>query len=652
MNVRRAMGRLLPAMMMISLACAESTGPGAQHKEEGAHAHAPTLAPPALPTQGSTGQPELRSAAQLLTAVPRVEGARLRARILVLSADGTEPVLAAIRQALDYLGTPYDVHVATESPGALTAAKLSSGTLAHYQAVFLTTAALARWDGAGWSSALSDEEWNALRYFEAAFAVREVVWYAWPHEAIGYGAASEFDTSARPLHVRLTEAGKSHFPYLNASQPLEIRNAWTYRATALEGTTPLLVDDEGHTLALVQSVGGRESLSLTFDGTWFLNHSVALSYGLVSWATRGLFVGQRRVFLGAQIDDLFLSTDLYPSGQYRMSGQDLAASHQWQLGARARMRSPQLTLDYAFNGWGAVSGEYPNDTLTPMAKELRGKFKWLNHTLSHLELTNATYAETAEEFEKNHKVAAQLGLRGYRKENAVTPRISGLRNPEAMAAAYDQGVRFIVSDTSHPDQNAEVANGGLANYVEPRILMIPRRPTNLFYNVSTPPEWVAEYNMLYESYWGRALSYEEILDKESDLLLMYLLRGEVYPWMFHQANVRFYEPGRSLLTDLLDTTFDKYERFYTLPILSPPQEGLAARVRRRIELAAADVQVVIEPGVKLTVSSDRQVVVPISGLASTGKESYGGAWTSWLPVKPGGTVSVSLNETTVPVASP
>ena len=37
-------------------------------------------------------------------------------RLLVISADGTEPVLSAIRQTLDYLGTPYSIYVAAQHP--------------------------------------------------------------------------------------------------------------------------------------------------------------------------------------------------------------------------------------------------------------------------------------------------------------------------------------------------------------------------------------------------------------------------------------------------------------------------------------------------------------------------------------------------------
>src|SRR5204862_3554301 len=56
---------------------------------------------------------------------PVVTGAQSSAcgtdlKVLVLSADGSEPSLTAITQTLDYLGTPYVRHVVTEHPGAIT----------------------------------------------------------------------------------------------------------------------------------------------------------------------------------------------------------------------------------------------------------------------------------------------------------------------------------------------------------------------------------------------------------------------------------------------------------------------------------------------------------------------------------------------------
>src|SRR5688572_16093672 len=60
-------------------------------------------------------------------------------RLLVITADGNEAVLGAIKSTLDHLGTPYDIHVAGQ-PGELTPAMLSDAAChGLYQGVILTT---------------------------------------------------------------------------------------------------------------------------------------------------------------------------------------------------------------------------------------------------------------------------------------------------------------------------------------------------------------------------------------------------------------------------------------------------------------------------------------------------------------------------------
>src|SRR5438128_1595967 len=46
-------------------------------------------------------------------------------RVLVIAADGSEVDLPAIRQTLDYLGTPYTIYLAAKNAGGLTADRLS-----------------------------------------------------------------------------------------------------------------------------------------------------------------------------------------------------------------------------------------------------------------------------------------------------------------------------------------------------------------------------------------------------------------------------------------------------------------------------------------------------------------------------------------------
>src|SRR5206468_2897952 len=105
-------------------------------------------------------------------------------------------------------------------------------------------------------------------------------------------------------------------------------------------------------------------------------------------------------------------------------------------------------------------------------------------------------------------------------------------------------------------------NAGICSPGQPAVLMIPRHPTNLYFNVSTPAEWVAEYNSFYGQAglipppwgWGYDLNYEQILDRESQALLSYLLKGDIDPLMFHQPNLRAYDGTHTLLGDLLDAT--------------------------------------------------------------------------------------------------
>jgi hypothetical protein len=75
---------------------------------------------------------------------------------------------------------------------------------------------------------------------------------------------------------------------------------------------------------------------------------------------------------------------------------------------------------------------------------------------------------------------------------------------------------------------------------------VPRHPTSIFYDVATPATETDEYNTIYRAYYGRDLSYEEVLDKDSEFGLFYLLQGDIDPLMFHQANLKNYGGGRSL----------------------------------------------------------------------------------------------------------
>jgi hypothetical protein len=265
--------------------------------------------------------------------------------------------------------------------------------------------------------------------------------------------------------------------------------------------------------------------------------------------------------------------------------------------------------------------------MTPflLRPDVKSVFHWISHTFTHENLDNVSASQARDELNQNTSSAQnQLGLPGYEVSELVTPDVSGLGNPNFLTAAYDLGVRYVVSDTSLAGYNNPTPNTGIANPLQPGILMIPRHPNNLFFNVATPADWTAEYNCIYRSYWQRDLSYEEIANIESDRLLTYLLKGDADPWMFHQTNLDAYDGTRTLLTDLLSATLAKYQALYTLPIASPKMWQIGGRMIERADYDASGVAATLDPRGVVIVRVTRPAVIPITGLLIPWSEYYGG----------------------------
>jgi hypothetical protein len=370
------------------------------------------------------------------------------ARVLVITADGTDAAFEAIEHTLGLLGTPYDVLNATTGP-ALIAGMLASGDQGKYQAIFLDVGDLSD-NGA---SAFTDDEWTTLSSYEARFGVRRVALYTYPTTAYGLVAgAGAVNPETSPIDAHCTGAGAAAFVGANCANPITIDMGWAYPASAAGArTVPLLTDDAGNVFAATTSYpDGREALVLTFAQAPYALHSLQLGYGLVSWATRGLFVGERHAYLCAQIDDLFLASDIYPATglTYRMTGADMQALADWQAARRANPLTAGLRLAWAANLQG--SRGVASDGLTAKAVELGPTFSWISHTWDHADLTTMSYADAYQEFSLNDQTIRGLGLQPYATANLVTPGITGLDNAMAMQAAYDVGIRYLVSDTSIP----------------------------------------------------------------------------------------------------------------------------------------------------------------------------------------------------------
>ncbi|HSY39855.1 MAG TPA: hypothetical protein VLA79_10015, partial [Polyangia bacterium] len=541
----------------------------------------------------------------------------------------------AIQATLQYLGTPFDVLNASAGP-ALTADALASGAHGKYNAIFLDMGDLST----GGVSAFTDAEWTVLTTYEVEFGVRRVSLYTSPSAAYGFTDNDVgVDPTTSPISAACTAAGKALFIGTNCANPVVINQGYAYPSAAADSATvPLLVDASGNVYAATRKYpDGREALALTFGQASSYVSYLELAYGLVSWATRGLFIGERHVYAMPQIDDLFLSSAIYTGGVYRITDADMQAFADWQTATRANPLTAGFRTAWACNGAGSSSR--PGDPLTAKAVALGPTFEWINHTWDHPVLDALSYADVLQEFSQNDQYLRGLGLMPYATINAVTPNISGLGSADAMRAIHDTGIQQIVSDTSVQGENNPSPNAGIWNALQPSVLEIPRKPTNLYFNASQPAEWIPEYEVLQAV---ASVDYPTMQGAQSDELFRLMLNGSNDPWMFHQANTRNYDgAGHSLLSDLLDETFAKYAAAMTFPVVSPTMDDLAGRVRNRMALDASGVVATIGGG-GLTITVAHGATVPITGLCTPGAESYAGQTISYLVLADGQTANYAL----------
>lgn len=97
---------------------------------------------------------------------------------------------------------------------------------------------------------------------------------------------------------------------------------------------------------------------------WFLPFALdwapasnILQHAWITWVTRGLYVGFRRIYIGTQVDDMFLETAMYrPQGQiFRTKPADLTTHVTWQAALNARMPAgSEYFIEIGHNGNGDI----------------------------------------------------------------------------------------------------------------------------------------------------------------------------------------------------------------------------------------------------------------------------------------------------------
>lgn len=307
------------------------------------------------------------------------------------------------------------------------------------------------------------------------------------------------------------------------------------------------------------------------------------------------------------------------------------------------------------------------EPLTEKVLSVKDSFGWINHTYAALQMDRlcpdpdepqppscpvTDYNTAHQDIAQNRTVWTALGLPGFEAglPYLLSDSHAGLHdrrgteedpsddvpfpqgaNPNFLQAAQDLGIRYIASDSSRPNQNLEQRVPGF------NLILLPRFPTNIYVNATTPDQDVDEYNWIYhERYLAQGQdpcttpgaictprTYQEMLDAEADITVSHMLSGKEWPHYFHQSNLRDYGGGRTLLTDWMDAVMTRYEQIFTLPVRTPLAPELGPSALDRI--------VVREQAVRGWVDLDTQIVTLVAnGTARplvtgvTGGTPYGG----------------------------
>jgi hypothetical protein len=555
---------------------------------------------------------------------PVSPGERVALRQLIIATDDGDFQLPAWQRILDRVGTPYDILYARRETVSADRLIRSDG-VGRYNAILLTSGGLLVADDVGrFASALDQTGWESLWDYERTFGVRQVALNAAPGgypEDYGLHARTEGAVGETPVLASLTGAGEKVFDYLNPAVGLPISGTYLYRTAVAPGrdVQPLLTSDSDVVGVLSTAPDGRERAALTFVLGELQLVTDLVGYGLLRWATRGIFLGEERHWISVDVDDWFNVLDCGPAGaQFRLSAPEAAAVSDEQAELRERYPvAAGFALNIAYNGndidlaTGPGDAEQQPETLTSCSRRLRGEFRWVNHTLTHPQMNFTSYHENYREIRNNLAAAAVIGLPVPRAV-LKTPTYSGLGvyNPDArsldpptdyglmasnkalLQAAGDLGVRYLHGDMSFASHQPGCFNCGIRHPLRPDLMVVPDWPTNIAFDATTPQQQVSRYNAMYGASGtlqrsGRDFSYEEFLAAEADLALGHLISGSAYTHTLHQTNLHQYAPGRCLAFDWLDALLAAYSGYYRVPLKSPDWLTLATYVRDRTAHFAA-----------------------------------------------------------------
>lgn len=538
------------------------------------------------------------------SATPINHGA-ISANILVIAKDSAAASVAT--SGLNGYGIPFTTLLVPQSGASLPALNSSAG--GNFGGIVVASEVSYEYGGTtGFQSALTPDQWNQLYAYQLEYGVRMVQWDVYPgpkfgasaigggccetgaEQLISFSDISDFPTSGLKTGASVSTKGLWHYPAAISDTTTTKQIAQFAANAQTSGTT---------TAAVINNFGGREQMAffISFATDWSPTSNY-LQHAWITWITRGLYAGHRRVNLNTQIDDMMLVSDIYyPNGSsFRITVADMEGISAWVPTINAKMNpGSSYYVEVGHNGNGNIEAasatragstacngggiEYdsPPDPPLEFKKPLgtgtsiwpgkppvydwsaactqlddlliwwanpanRDLYGHISHTFTHEEQNNATYSDIFKEISFNQAWLKQVGIdqaKHYTDNGIIPPAITGLHNGDALQAWWDNGIRNCVGDNTRPPLMNQ------QNNMWPHFTTFesdgfagmqvnPRWATRIYYNCDTPACTVQEW---IDTSAGSG-TFDDLLAAEKADTMRHLFGLHREDYMFHQANLR------------------------------------------------------------------------------------------------------------------
>ncbi|KAF1914211.1 hypothetical protein BDU57DRAFT_286325 [Ampelomyces quisqualis] len=526
-----------------------------------------------------------------------VGGATVSSPILIIARDALSAENSAAAGLRGY-GISYEILTVPQAGIASLPLLNSSATHGNYGGIVIISEVAYNYDELFYS-ALTRGQWQELYAYQSSFGIRMARLDVFPTPDFG---VSSNGASLDDEPVTFTNTSGFSTAGLKTNVPISIANIFHNPATITSASMAWEVARFGSagTAAVINQIGDRQQMVwfMPFALDWAPSSNIA-QHSWIIWITRGLYVGFRRIYLGTQVDDMFLETPMYrPQGRnYRCKPEDLDWHVTWQANLNTKLPkgseffieighngngdieaaantavgettcSPASGIEYADQPDGSPEYKKPPGTGVDIWPSTPAKYTWslacaeidglqnwfanevnrdafahISHTFSHADLTNATYNDASKEIAFNRAWLSQVGLdaaKRFSTSGIIPPAITGLYNADVIQGWMDNGILNVVGDNTRPLLR------NTNNFFWPLNTTVAG---NGYAGLNVMPRWATliYYNCdlpactlqeWIDTSAGRG-TFADLMNNSRDTAIRQLFGLHWDAYMFHQANMR------------------------------------------------------------------------------------------------------------------